>query len=154
MTEQTAPQYDASVLGVQVEVGESAVDADHILAYCQAIGETNPLYTDPEFAAKGPHGAIVAPPAFVLSLSTKPGLDPKVVYGNTTFNAGQHCDFRLPLKPGDVVRVTASVKEIYEKTGRTGSMLFVVREQTYTNQDGQVVAVVDGSTVHRTVERG
>ena len=76
-----------------------------------------------------------------------------MVYGNTTFNAGQHCDFLQPLKAGDTVKITASVKEIYEKTGRTGSMLFVVRRQTYTNQDGEVVAVVDQSTVHRTVNR-
>lgn len=154
MTEQTAPQYDASVLGVQVDVGEATIEEGQILEYCRAVGDTNPLYTDAAFAAQGPYGSIIAPPAFVLSLSTRPGLDPKVIYGNTTFNAGQHCDFRAPLKPGDVVRITASVKEIYEKTGRTGSMLFVVREQTYRNQNDEVVAIVDGSTVHRTVERG
>jgi acyl dehydratase len=151
VTEQA--QYDASVLGVEVDVGEATVDEAQILAYCRAIGDTNPLYTDPAFAAQGPYGTIVAPPAFVLSLLHRPGLDPKVVYGNTTFNAGQHCDFLQPLKAGDSITIKASVKEIYEKTGRTGSMLFVVRRQTYTNQDGALVAVVDQSTVHRTVNR-
>jgi acyl dehydratase len=154
LTEQAPPQYDASVLGVEIEVGEAVVDEAHILAYCEAIGDSNPLYTDAEFAASGPYGAITAPPAFVLTLRTSPGLDPKIVYGNTQFNAGQHCDFFKPLKAGDTVHVKASVKEIYEKTGRTGSMLFVVRRQTYTNQDGEVVAVVDSSSVHRTVDRG
>ena len=151
MTEQA--QYDASVLGVEIDVGEATVDEEQILVYCRAIGDSNPLYTDREFAAKGPYGGLIAPPAFVLSLMHQPGLDPKVVYGNTTFNAGQHCDFLQPLKAGDTVKIKASVKEIYEKTGRTGSMLFVVRRQTYTNQDGEVVAVVDQSTVHRTVTR-
>jgi len=151
VTEQA--QYDASVLGVEVDVGEATVDEEQILAYCQAIGDTNPLFTDAEFAAHGPYGRIVAPPAFVLSLKHEPGLDPKVVYGNTTFNAGQHCDFLQPLKAGDTVKIKASVKDIYEKTGRTGAMLFVVRRNTYTNQDGEVVAVVDQSTVHRTINR-
>ncbi|MGE0057819.1 MAG: MaoC family dehydratase [Dehalococcoidia bacterium] len=151
----TQVQYDASVIGVEVEIGEAFVDPAHIAAYCAAIGDTNPLFIDADAAANGPYGTIVAPPAFVMTLpATKPGLDPKVVYGNTTFNAGQHCDFLLPLRAGDTVKITQAVKEIYEKTGRSGSMLFVVRRNTYTNQDGEVVAVVDGSTVHRTVERG
>jgi acyl dehydratase len=152
---ESQPQYDASVLGVEIEIGEAKVDAAQIAAYCAAISDSNPLFTDAAAAAAGPYGAIVAPPAFVMTLpATKPGLDPKVVYGNTTFNAGQHCDFLKPLKAGDTVTITQAVKEIYEKTGRSGSMLFVVRRNTYTNQDGEVVAVVDGSTVHRTVERG
>lgn len=153
MTEQ-ALQYDASVLGLEVDVGEAVIEEEQVLAYCRAIGETNPLYTDREFAQNGPYGALIAPPAFVLSLRHEPGPDPKVVYGNTTFNAGQHCDFFKPLKVGDRIRIGASVKDIYEKTGRTGAMLFVVRRQTYTNQDGELVAIVDQSTVHRTVDRG
>jgi acyl dehydratase len=148
-------QYDASVIGVEVEVGEALVDEAHILAYCNAIGDMNPMFTDAAAAAAGPNGGIIAPPAFVLTLPTsRQGLDPKVVYGNTTFNGGQHCDFLTPLRPGDTVTISSAVKEIYEKTGRSGSMLFVIRRQTYTNQDGEVVAVVEGSTVHRTVERG
>jgi acyl dehydratase len=148
-------KYDASVIGVEVEVGEALVDVEQIRAYCDAIGDTNPMFTDEDAAAAGPNGGIIAPPAFVLTLPTeRQGLDPKVVYGNTTFNGGQHCDFLRPLKPGDTVKITSAVKEIYEKTGRSGSMLFVIRRNTYTNQDGEVVAVVDGSTVHRTVERG
>jgi acyl dehydratase len=148
-------QYDASVLGVEIEVGEATVEAAQIAAYCAAIGDTNPLFTDAAAAAAGPHGAIIAPPAFVLTLpASRQGLDPKVVYGNTTFNAGQHCDFTGIVKAGDTLTISSAVKEIYEKTGRSGSMLFVVRRQTYTNQNGEVVAVIDGSTVHRTVDRG
>lgn len=154
MTEQAGPQYDAGVLGIEVDVGSATIEEAGILAYCRAVGETNPLYTNTEAAAGGPHGALVAPPAYVLTLPTQPGLDPKVVYGNTTFNAGQHCDFLAPVRVGDTISIRNSVKDIYEKTGRTGSMLFVVREQTYRNQNGEVVAVVDNSTVHRTVERG
>lgn len=147
-------QYDASVLGVEVEIGEASVHAAQIAAYCAAIGDTNPLFTDAEAAEQGPYGGIVAPPAFIMTLpASKAGLDPKVVYGNTTFNAGQHCEFLKPIKAGDRVTISQAVKEIYEKTGRSGSMLFVVRRNTYRNQDGEVVAIVDGSTVHRTVER-
>ena len=41
------------------------VTAERIAAFCLAVGETNPLYVDPVARPAGPHGEIVAPPAFV-----------------------------------------------------------------------------------------
>jgi hypothetical protein len=35
------------------------------------------------------------------------------------------------------------VKETYEKTGRTGTMMFTVIRSTLTNQNGGVVARID-----------
>lgn len=154
MTAEQPALYDASVIGVEVDVGRREITAEHILAYCTAVGDTNPLYTDPAAAAAGPYGAIVAPPAMVTAAATEPGLDPKVTFGNTTFNGGQHCEFRALVLAGDVISARSAVHEIYEKTGRTGRMLFVVRRTTYTNQRGETVAVIDSSTVHREVERG
>ena len=97
-------QYDASVIGVEVEVGEATVDEAHILAYCNAIGDMNPIFTDADAAAAGPNGGIIAPPAFVLTLPTeRQGLDPKVVYGNTTFAA----DLSVPEYRSQILAITA-----------------------------------------------
>jgi uncharacterized protein len=41
--------------------------------WTDAIGDTSPLYTDPEFAERSPHGQPVAPPAMV-QVWTMPGL--------------------------------------------------------------------------------
>jgi len=43
-------------------------------------------------------------------------------------------DFELeaPIRAGDSIRVSSEVKEIYEKTGRTGTMVFVVVRSTLT----------------------
>ena len=43
--------------------------------WTDAIGDTNPLYTDAEFAARSVHGELVAPPAMV-QVWTMPGLQP------------------------------------------------------------------------------
>ncbi len=153
MSQEAEVQYDRSVLGVEVEVGQFEVTKEHILAFCQAIGETNPLYTDEAAAAAGPNRGLIAPPVFYSAARVGQGLDPKVVYGNSTFNAGQHCEFYEPIRPGDVITAKAAVHEIYEKTGRSGRMLFVVRRATYANQRGETVAVVDSSMVHRNVDR-
>jgi uncharacterized protein len=43
--------------------------------WTDAIGDRNPLYTDPEFAARSAHGQPVAPPA-MIQVWTMPGLAP------------------------------------------------------------------------------
>lgn len=151
MAGDTEIQFDKSVLGVEVQVGQFEVSREQITAFCTAVGETNPLYLDEEAAAKGPHGGIVAPPSFYSLIRVGQGPDPKVVFGNTAFNAGQHCEFHEPIRPGDVITATNGVHDVYEKTGRTGRMVFVVRRTTYRNQRGETVAVVDSSIVHREV---
>jgi acyl dehydratase len=41
------------------------------------------------------------------------------------------------------------VKEIYEKTGRTGAMIFIAIRSTLINQRGEVVARVDHRMMNR-----
>jgi acyl dehydratase len=153
MTQAEEIVFDRSVLGVEVEVGKFEVTADHIRAFCEAVGETNPLFTDETAAKAGPYGGIVAPPVFYSAARVGQGPDPKVQFGNTAFAAGQHCEFFAPIRAGDTITARTGVAEVYEKTGRTGRMVFVVRRTTYTNQRGEKVAVVDHSIVHRNVER-
>ncbi len=40
---------------------------DNIRHYAHGIGDDNPLWCDPEYAANGPHGEIVAPPSFLFA---------------------------------------------------------------------------------------
>ena len=41
------------------------------------------------------------------------------------------------------------IKEVYEKTGRSGRMVFVVRRTRYTNQHGEDVASVETTAALR-----
>lgn len=45
--------------------GPDLVNLPMIRHWTQAMGDTNPVYTDPEFAAGTVHGGIVAPPAMI-----------------------------------------------------------------------------------------
>jgi acyl dehydratase len=42
---------------------------DNIRHYAHGIGDDNPLWCDPDYAAAGPHGTIVAPPSFVFAMN-------------------------------------------------------------------------------------
>jgi acyl dehydratase len=122
-----------------------------ILGYAAAYGETNPLYTDPVAAARGPHGGLVAPPTFTVSLRSKafmPKNLPQQI-GRRGFDAGKDMELGALVRPGDVLTSVSTVHDLYEKTGRTGTMTFVVFRTTVTNQNAEMVAVIDQKMMFR-----
>ena len=72
-------------------------------------------------------------------------------FGNATFASGHHVDLHEPVFVGDTITARQQVKEVYPKTGRTGTMVFVVRRTEFINQHGRPVATVEQSMVHRQV---
>lgn len=149
--------YDRSVVGVDVELGSLTLTPQLVADYCVAVAETNPLYTDEAAAKAGPYGGLTAPAAMLPSLTFGGrgpggnGLDAKVRFGNTAMFAGSRLETFAPVRPGDTITARVQVKEIFPKTGRSGTMLFVVHRTSYTNQDGVQVVASERSTVYREV---
>lgn len=143
-----ALEYDRSVIGRELPAGRLEVTREAIAAYCAALEETNPLYTDEAFAALGPYGSLIAPPGILQTARLAPPPDPGINFG-TTFMAGSRQEYHLPIRAGDTLEGYASVAQVYEKTGRSGRMVFVVRRNRYLNQHGETVATLETSMVHR-----
>ena len=141
-------KYDESVLGVEVQVARFTLSAADIRAFCEVIGDLNPLCVDEEAAAEGPYGVIIAPPMLPIVLGTNPGLDPKVQFGNRSTGGGRHCEFFEPVRAGDTITVTSIVDRIFEKTGRSGRMVFVIRRVTFKNQHEKIVATAEMALIH------
>jgi len=148
-----AVEMDESVIGEEVHVGSLAVSLDSIANYCEALEETNPLYTDAAWAeSDGPYGGIIAPPGILNTARLRPGPDPQVRFGDQSFLAGSRLETFAPIRPGDTIDAFTQVKEVYEKTGRSGRMVFIVRRTRYANQDGVDVAATENSLVMRQVK--
>jgi acyl dehydratase len=146
-----ALDFDRSILGqVFDETTFPPVSKEEILEFAAALGEKNPLYTDEAAAAQGPYGGLVAPPTFVTKLRAKkftPEHLPR--FGKTGFDGGRDLEMYAPIRPGDTLTMVSTIHEIYEKTGRTGSMYFIVIRNEVKNQKGEKVAVID----HRIMQR-
>jgi acyl dehydratase len=142
-------EFDRSILGKEFVLGTYQVTEDMMLSYAQAVGETSPQYVDPEEAKSTSSGGLIAPPIFYDVFRADQMPDPKVQFGKISFNAGQHCEFYTPMRPGDTITLKTRITDVYEKTGRTGKMVFIIRETTYENQKGEKVAVVEQSQVRR-----
>jgi hypothetical protein len=135
--------YDKSVVGVNVDLGEFRLSPEQVMKYCEAMGESNPLFATGE----------IAPPGILSSVSFPgSGLDAKVKFGNATFMAGSRMEFFAPIKANETLHVRTKVKEVYGKTGRSGTMVFVVRRTEFVGDSGDVVAAIEQSQVHREVE--
>ena len=70
-------------------------------------------------------------------------------FGESRCTAGQRGQAKEAMVAGDSLTASSHLKEVYPKTGRSGTMVFVVWETTFRNQNGQVVADVQESFAAR-----
>ncbi|MGH8013266.1 MAG: FAS1-like dehydratase domain-containing protein [Candidatus Binataceae bacterium] len=143
--------WDRSLVGREFERERPvAVTAAMIAEFCAAIGETNPLYINPEAAAKGPHGGLIAPPSFAATFRDSDDISEQIArHGVRRLAAGMDVDFIAPIRAGDSISISSRIAESYEKTGRTGAMTFYVIRSTLKNQRGEIVAHIDHRFMHR-----
>jgi len=126
------------------------VTAERIANFCRAVGETNPLYLDPAVAAAGPHRGIIAPPSFVAAFRYADDVfDSLPAFAGGGLMAGIDIELHALIRAGDSIHASSALKETYEKTGRTGTMIFAVVRSTLINQKDEVVAYVDHRMMNR-----
>jgi acyl dehydratase len=119
-------------------------NADAIRHWAEGIGDRNPLWTDPEYAAKTRWGMLLAPPTILyafdrLAIGYRGGLP-----GIHSFFAGSNWDFRLPVRVGDKISVRVVFKDLVELKSRfAGRMFQQISEITFTNQRAEAVAVAE-----------
>jgi acyl dehydratase len=143
-------EYDESLVGQEFDRYSYDVKKEDIVEFATALGETDRLDTDESYAKTTPYGGIIAPPTFcVIFRSEAPTPDLKLSYGKRGFDGGKECRFVKPIRPGDTITGVDRIAEVYEKTGRSGNMIFIVRESAFTNQDGETVAVIRQSLIRR-----
>jgi len=122
------------------------VTLDAMQKYARAYNDDNPAFFD-----AGRTGGIVAPPSFAVTFRNGRHFFENVPrFGRRGFDAGKDVEFVAPIRPGDKVTLTSHVKEIFEKTGRTGTMVFVVIRSTLKNQKDEVLAHIDHRFMNRT----
>jgi acyl dehydratase len=122
-----------------------AVTAEDLIRYATSLGVEDPNYIDPDAAAAGPHGGLIAYPTYVVKLRGQHHLPPVVVeeMNTSTFDGGKDIQLGVPVRPGDEITTTSRITKMFEKTGRSGSMFFVTFRNELVNQRGEMVALID-----------
>jgi len=129
----------------KVFVADSPVEvtAEMIIAFCAAIGETNPLHVDADFARNGPYGRIVAPLSISGSFRASEDIFDYLPRNERRLLGSMELEFVAPIRAGDTITIASEVAEVYEKTGRSGALTFTVIRSTLTNQEGAIVTRIN-----------
>jgi uncharacterized protein len=142
-------------------IAPDPVNEPMIRHWCDAVDDRNPVYTDPEFAARSVHGGIVAPPT-MLQAWTMPGLVRKelreamnrrrlggvsALLDAAGFSSvvATNCaqEYVRYLRPGDRLTSETVIESVSdEKQTALGPGHFVSQRSIYRDQHGEVVAVM------------
>ena len=148
-----AIQINKGVVGKEYAPFVVTVERGKIKEFARAIGDLNPFYLDDRVGQASEWGDIIAPPTFATTFRDESaseaffrdlGIDiSRVLHGEQEF------ELVRPIQPGHSYLCRSRIVDIYEKTGKSGPMAFVVRETAITDRANEIVGTMRHITVIR-----
>lgn len=120
------------------------VERGKIRELAQAIGDTNPIFTDPEAAAQEGYSDSPASPTFITvpmmwtDILIEVMKELKINYSRV-LHGEEGYEYLAEIYPGDVLTGKVRVISIDEKSGKSGNMDLVRLETTFSNQENKAV---------------
>ena len=115
-------------------------------------------------ASHSRYGGLIAPPLFYMAPLTNPVPESELRADGLPYegkfpipptplprlmDGGTEIEFFVPIRVGDTLTGRCKITDIYQKDGRTGPLIFVIRETSFTNQKGELVLVEKGAAILR-----
>jgi acyl dehydratase len=149
---------------------------DELRRFVQGVMEGNPVHWDAAAARDSRYGEVVATPLFPMHSPTRPapggpdpldhlrddpdwdGIDRSAAFAGLPaielplkriLNGGTEAEFFQLAKLGDVITAQSEYTDITEREGRSGTMVLVKVQTTYTNQDGDRLLVSTMTVIMR-----
>jgi acyl dehydratase len=139
------------LVGVEGKPLTIKIEKGMVKNFAEAIGDTNPIWQDEEYAQKSKYGGAIVPPGlfcalmmFVLPVSEAKKV-PSILAempleSERVLDAGTEWEFILPVRIGEVITSTTKLVNVRGREGKMGKMLFLVAETIFKNQSGEAVA--------------
>lgn len=120
-----------------------------------SIGDDNPLFTDPAYAAKTRYGCLTLPPTIFIRVRYTPSHGvPDRHSILAPFFAGTMFEWYDSIPLGTRFRTSLRLRELLEKKGRKGRLLILVTEGFYWNQRGDLLGKARGHLIEIPMVRG
>src|SRR5215831_10218618 len=121
------------MIGRILSTGSATVDSAHVAAFARALGDASPAYAE------------VAPPTYPIAFMTQAmagGMDAFLELGlnfMTLVHGEQEFEYARPIRVGETLTLTGRIADIYEKSGSSGTLDFVVLETEARDAAGALV---------------
>ena len=158
-----------ALIGLEGEpqISWEPVERSEVRRFAQAVMDDDPIFWNDTHVKNTRYGAVVAPPLFPLfAYRSSPGFPDPLATAATDpdfdgfmglltsglppvslpmlprlLNGGNEVEFYQLPKLGDRITARAKYLDIYEKTGRSGTMVFIVVETRYTNHHDELLMI-------------
>jgi len=141
-----------------------AVESSEVRRFFQAIMDPNRRYWDKAYAAETRYGAPVTPPGFPVHAFRRPPEQADDPFDNRSdpefdgtgrfmrlglpkvpvplagiLNGGYEYEFYSYAKVGERIRCRSTYRDIYQRTGKSGTMVLVAIEDEYASDSGRLL---------------
>jgi acyl dehydratase len=164
----TDPTLDTSAIGSALPGAVITVERGPLSVFAAAVKDNSPVYASADAAKEAGFAGLPIPPTYPFAMGNwgkfkeqqpagADSLGPMAeIFGGLMRNGGlilhgeQEFLYHGDVVSGDVLTVTGTVKDIYQKVSGDKTMTFVVSEQNYHNQRGEHVLTEITTVLHRT----
>lgn len=143
---------DKSIVGKEYPPFTVEVEKRWVRSFAEAIGESNPIYSDEAAAKAAGYRSLPAPPSFPFAIIMEANqsfmiLDELGIDKRRAMHAEQGFAWHADLCAGDTVTGRQKVIEVYDK--KNGALEFLVTETRLDNQRGEHVCDLRTTVVVR-----
>lgn len=123
-------------IGKQSVPVKNDVERGAVKKFAEAIGDPHPLYVDEDYAKNTIYGGLIAPPTFPQTfdygkIEGLPLPQKGLIHGEQSYT------YNRPLKVGEEVWCYTKLENVYEKTGGSGTLMFLVFDRIGEDREGQ-----------------
>jgi acyl dehydratase len=148
-----SPEIETFLRGLIGPVGEPdtwAVELGAVTKMAKAVEDFDPIHYDATAAIARGYRGVVAPWPFLWLIYFN-GSEHRMAFpfGKATVHGEDEYEFHEPIVPGDVITMRTEITDARLKQGRSGLLGIVVVERRFTNQLGQLCAVLRTTLIRR-----
>jgi acyl dehydratase len=161
---------DRDVIGRPTGASVVTVERGPVSIFAKSVTDASPIYQDRSAAQGAGFDDIPAPPTFAFSGLAFWGAFPEdqpadnpakgrnptmeiigslMAKGGMVLHGEQEFVYHRPVVVGDVLRQEGKVVDVYEKESKGSTMTFLVTENEYRDQSGELVLTTRMNLIHR-----
>jgi len=157
------------VVGLPTGKATITLERGPITQFAASVTDTNPIYRNKDAAKAAGFDDIPVPPTYFFSGATFWGAFPEaqpadatpdrnptmeiigklMSKGGIVLHGEEEFTYHKPVVVGDTIKSEGKVVDLYEKPAGDKTMTFLVTENEYRNQDGELVLTARMNLIHR-----